>query len=329
MEEFQWRCEMGGSRLRFGLDCAGEATPREISPMKLTLKAAAAIALAVPVSASFAMGQATGVSRPDEVFITTSPEVSAQPAVSQHAPATTSPAAQVHPAELKTRDVLSASAVASAEGSPMASMRDDVVGPGNAGVDANVVARVDGPSNQLPTGTLLKVTLGREMTTKSTKIGSEFSGRLIEAVLRDGRVLLPAGSVLAGRVTDVHGGRRISGEASIHLQPTAITLPDGTRYGVRAQVVDTELYNSTRVDSEGTIVRRDHSVKTLSAVGLSTGSGAAAGAVIGGWPGALIGAGVGAGVSTTVWLKQDRQTSLPTDAKVTFILTSPMTIGMQ
>jgi hypothetical protein len=297
--------------------------------MKITLKAAAAIALAVPVSASFAMGQATGVSHPDEVFITTSPEINTQPVVRQPAPVSTSTTPQVHSSELKTRDVLSASAAVPAERSPMAAMRDDVVGTPNAGVDANVVARVDGPSNQLPSGTLLKVTLGRELTTKSTQIGSAFSGQLIEAVMRDGRVLLPAGSVLAGRVTDVHGGKRVTGEASIHLQPTAITLPDGTRYTVRGQVVDTELYGSTKVDSEGTIIRRDHPMKTLSAVGLSTGSGAAAGAVIGGWPGALIGAGVGAGVSTVVWLKQDRQTALPTDAKVTFILTSPMTIGMQ
>jgi hypothetical protein len=312
--------------LDLGLIASARRRPREISPMKIRLKVAAAIALGVPVSASLAMGQAAGVSHPEEIFITTSSEAVTQP-VSK--PSASTPIRQAESAELKTRPALSASSEAQVERSTMVSMRDDVMSAPNAGVDANVVARVDGPSNQLPSGTLLKVTMGRELTTRSTQIGSEFSGKLVEDVLRDGRVLIPVGSLLSGRVTDVHGGRRVSGEASLHLQPTTVTLPDGTRYTVRGQVVDTNLYASTKVDSEGTIVRRDHSMKTLSAMSLATGSGAAAGAAIGGLPGALIGAGVGAGVSTVVWLKQDRQTALPVDAKVTFILTSPMSIGLQ
>ena len=285
--------------------------------MKIRLKVAAVIALAVPVSASLAMGQAAGVSHPEEVFITTSPEAVTQPVAK---PSASTPIRQAESAALKIRPV---------EPSTLVSMRDDVLSPPNAGIDANVVARVDGPSNQLPSGTLLKVTMGRELTTRSTQIGSEFSGKLVEDVLRDGRVLIPAGSLLSGRVTDVHGGKRVSGEASLHLQPMTVTLPDGTRYSIHGQVVDTNLYASVKVDNEGTIVRRDHPLKALSAMSLATGSTAAAGAVLGGLPGALIGAGVGAGVGTVVWLKQDRQTALPVDAKVVFILTSPMSIGLQ
>jgi hypothetical protein len=44
-------------------------------------------------------------------------------------------------------------------------------------------------------------------------------------------------------------------------------------------------------------------------------------------PGAVIGAGVGAGVSTVVWLKQDRQTELPVDTRITFSLIEPLTVG--
>ena len=62
---------------------------------------------------------------------------------------------------------------------------------------------------------------------------------------------------------------------------------------------------------------------------LTAGSGMAAGAVVAGVPGALVGAGVGAGISTVMLLKQDRQMELPQDAKVTFWLTEPLTVGVQ
>ncbi len=59
-------------------------------------------------------------------------------------------------------------------------------------------------------------------------------------------------------------------------------------------------------------------------VGGVTGAGAVSGAMIGGGVGALVGAGIGAGVSTVIWLKQDRQATLPTDAMLVFSLTTPM-----
>ena len=92
---------------------------------------------------------------------------------------------------------------------------------------------------------------------------------------------------------------------------------------------DTNLFKDVKVDREGTIFRRDHAGKIASGMALTAGSGMAAGAVVAGVPGALVGAGVGAGISTVMLLKQDRQMELPQDAKVTFWLTEPLTVGMQ
>ena len=297
--------------------------------MKIGIRATVAVMLTVP--AVFATGQMTGVSHPEEVPVSTSPEGIAQP-VMYEAPAATSlpttrnaPVLQARPA---STPVLSASM------SPVAATsapREDSVlavhGPQDP--DASIVSRIDGPANQLPIGTIVKTKLGQELSTTRTIAGASWSAELTEAVERDGRVLIPAGSVLNGRVTDVHGGKRITGAASIHLLPQSVVLPDGTRYALHAQVIDTGLYKQTKVSEEGTIIRRDHAGKTLATMTLSTGSGAAAGAVFGGWPGALIGAGIGAGVSTVVWLKQDRQTALPAQTAVTFALTAPMTVGLQ
>jgi hypothetical protein len=55
-----------------------------------------------------------------------------------------------------------------------------------------------------------------------------------------------------------------------------------------------------------------------------TGASAVSGAMIGGGVGAAVGAGIGAGVSTVIWLKQDRQATLPKDVELVFSLTTPM-----
>lgn len=288
-----------------------------------------AAVLSLPLSFTVAGAQTSGVSHPDQAEITTSSDASAQNPDVQPALPTTRNAV---PAALQTH-------VASAVSSPVAprSHEDAFASTGAYAapdqtasvpdVDGEIVTRLPGPSNQLPVGTLISARIREAISTETTSPGSSFTASLTEPVLRDGAVLLPAGSVVTGRVTEVHGGKRISGPAAIHLQPVSVTLPDGTRYPLRGQVIDTGTYNHTKVDSEGTILRRDHARATVAELGLATGAGAAAGAVLGGVPGALIGGAVGAGVGTTVWLKQDKETVVPAQTLITFSLNEPLTVG--
>ena len=192
--------------------------------------------------------------------------------------------------------------------------------------DAGVVTYAPARPGEVPDGTLVKVRLREDLSTVTTRPGTKFTADVSEPVMRDGRVIVPVGSLLEGRVTWVRGGKRIGGAAAIHLEPRTVTLPDGTQYVLRAQAIDTDRWDTMKVDGEGTILRRDHSKKTAAAIGLSAGGGLAAGAMMGGVPGALIGAGVGAGVGTVVWLKQDRQAELNKNLGVVFSLTEPMSV---
>ncbi len=193
--------------------------------------------------------------------------------------------------------------------------------------DANIVTRVEGPANQLPAGTFLKTRLGQSVSTDTTSEGTSFTASLSEPVLREGRVLLPAGSLINGRVTEVRSGKRISGPAAIHLQPQTITLPDGARYKLVAQVIDTSLIHSTKVDDEGTIRSHGSSAVQKGAFALATGSGAVAGAVLAGPVGAIVGAGIGAGASTVVWLREDQHATLPAETGIVFSLLEPLTFA--
>lgn len=284
----------------------------------------------------------TGVSHPDSAMITTTPDTESTPAsapakpsaavpatdssqivygpyVPYHAPGT---AAQSVAADKKAFDP-DANIVTEATAG-----RDDrrlLSGAGSAaGNDAGVVTYVRSRPGEIPDGTLIKVRLREDLSTLTTKPGTKFSADVTEPVMRDGRVIVPAGSLLDGRVTWVRGGRRIGGPAAIHLEPRTVTLPDGMQYVLRAQAIDTDRWDSMKVDGEGSILRREHGKKTAAEISLAAGGGMAAGAMIGGLPGALIGAGVGAGVSTVVWLKQDRQAELHKNLGVVFSLTEPM-----
>jgi len=191
-------------------------------------------------------------------------------------------------------------------------------------IDSGIVTHVLSRPNEIPDGTVVKVRLSQQLSTATTRVGTAFLAEVTEPILKDGRVIVPAGSLLDGRVTMVRGGGRIGGPAALHLEPRMVTLANGSHYVLRARVIDTDRLGELRVDDEGTIVRRDWNKKTLAALALTTGGSATAGAMIGGVPGAVIGAGVGAGAGGIVMLKQSHQEVLPKDTAIVFCLTVPM-----
>jgi hypothetical protein len=284
--------------------------------MKIQITTAALVLAAVP---TFAQSGMTGVSNPDSAAISATDDNSTTPALKQRvkpsagtlAPVTVPPAAVVYGPYVP----YSGPAVAGASANVVA--LDDA--------DAMIVTSVPEREGELREGTLLKTQIRENLSTKTTLEGTRFTAQLTEAVERNGRVILPVGAILEGRVTEVHGGRRITGAAALHLETRDITLPDGTHYVVHAQLIDTGK-SEFRVTGEGTLKRKDHPKETLAIMGGVTGAGAVAGGMIGGGVGALVGAGIGAGVSTVIWLKQDRQATLSKDVALVFSLTTPMVL---
>ncbi len=193
-------------------------------------------------------------------------------------------------------------------------------------VDGQIVTSVTEVPGELGEGTLLRARIEQDLSTVTSEPGTPFTAALTEPVMKDGRVVLPVGAVVHGRVTMVHSGRRISGAALLHLEAKTVDLPDGTHYPIHALLIDTDQTNASKVDREGSLVRRDHPKETLAAVGLGTGAGAVAGGMIGGGVGAAVGAGIGAGAGTVVWLKESRQEAVPSGALLVFSLVTAMPV---
>ncbi len=196
--------------------------------------------------------------------------------------------------------------------------------PAGASREDDGVVQIRLVPHQLNEGVVLKTRLDQPLSTETSVRGTEFTAQLLADAGHSGEVLLPAGSVIHGRVTQVHGGKRINGTASIRLQAESVTLPDGSSYPLRATVSGITSDEDQHVNAEGAIQPNTHPKKTAIAIGSVTGAGTIMGAALGAGVGAGVGALVGAGAGTIFWLKQDSQTTLPQGTTIFFSLDEPL-----
>ena len=196
----------------------------------------------------------------------------------------------------------------------------------SADPDANIVTSVPDVPGQLNVGAPLRARLQNPLSTQETQVGDTFLAELVQPVTQHGVVLIPIGAQIRGRISAVHGGRRLTGRASIRLQPESITFPDGTSHRVYGQLIELDNFADAHVNSEGTVVGTDHPKATLAAIGLGTAGATAAGAVVGGPVGAGVGAAIGIGAGTVVWLRRDVQQELPVGTGLVFSLDEPLTV---
>ncbi|MGC2164350.1 MAG: hypothetical protein WA634_20815, partial [Silvibacterium sp.] len=244
---------------------------------------------------------------PPAVHAKPSPEVSApaQAAVPQtYAPATAS-APTVHNSQYDNTDYGIVTTPVPANHVNAAFPGDTAVLHTRSNYDANadIVTNVPESANELPEGTEIRVRLDQELSTNDTTVDTRFQGKVMVDVLNNGSVIIPAGSTLRGRVTQVSQGHHFGPAATLRLRPEIVLLPDGTAYHLYAEVLDSEA-SGTRTGSEGGIEPDAHVLKKTAEYGVGVGTGALVGAELAGPPGALAGSLIGAGLVTTHLLTQ-------------------------
>lgn len=193
-----------------------------------------------------------------------------------------------------------------------------------AGVMLLAVTGVAQTNMSLPAGTALKVKLENTLSTFSSREGDPFSGRVTEAVMLDGKTVVPVGATVQGRITKVSEPRRIAGKPTIGIFPETIVLPSGERYMLNAAVVDTSRRNGTDVNQEGQFKGAGHDGKDLTEIGMGTGAGMLVGGLIHGGKGLLIGGTIGATVTVAHWLGKHRSAMLPAGTELVMELSRPL-----
>ena len=175
---------------------------------------------------------------------------------------------------------------------------------------------------ELPEGTNIRIRLMDGLSTASSEKGEVFRGRVASDVLLGEQVVIPAGAEIDGRVVQVSSGHA-GGHGSMHLRPETVTLPDGSRYQLQAEITGTP-GSKTRVGNEGTILPDSRLKRDGIEYGGAVGAGATTGAILGGPVGALAGTMVGAGVITVHLLVSHPQATLESGTALLLTLTEPL-----
>jgi hypothetical protein len=181
-------------------------------------------------------------------------------------------------------------------------------------------------SASVPSGTALMVKLQTTLATFSNKVGDPFQGRLDQPVVLNGQTLLPAGTIVEGRVTKVSEPRRITGKPTLGILPEAVILPTGERFFLDATLIDTNMGPGTDVNAEGQFKGSGHDRRDQLEVGGGAAGGMLIGGLVGGPPGILIGGAVGAGSTTAHWLTKHHSAVLPAGTELTLELNRPLSM---
>ena len=280
-----------------------------------------------------AFAQNTGTSHPEQLddtitATTPAPQHYVKPSPDVPLPAASTPTLQTHAAQAPDETYHPYVAPGAVNPQPAlarhfdpdaAVVGDDTTDPSVAD-DSGIVLEAPVGPDEVPPATILRSHLMTPISTTVTRAGSYFSASLSYDIVRHGRVLIPAGTTITGRISTIHAGRHLGASAAIHLEPRSITLPDGTSLPLSAEVVDLGGMHGVNVTAEGTVVQNAFTRKDAAVIGGSTGSGALVGAAVGGGVGAAVGAAIGAGVGTFYWINRDREASLPAGTEIDFSL---------
>ena len=168
----------------------------------------------------------------------------------------------------------------------------------------------------IPAGAWIRVRVNQMLSSDRSQSGDAFSASLLEPLVVNGIVVARRGQTIVGRIAEAQKAGRVKGTSRLSVELTEISLVDGQQLPVKSQLVEY---------AGGTSKGRD-----ATAVGATTGTGAAIGAAAAGPIGAGIGAGAGLIASTIgVLSTRGKPTIVYPESILSFRTTAPIMISTE
>jgi hypothetical protein len=144
-------------------------------------------------------------------------------------------------------------------------------------------------------GTRIRVRMNETLSSKTARVGDRFTTNVTEPVYSNtGVLVIPAGSVVTGRVDTVTPAAKGGRTGRIGVSFMSVRTPNGYTRAINGSLTDLDS-KSAKSDSESTASGDKMAHRKLIFIGGGGAGGAILGAAIGGGKGALIGGLLGAG----------------------------------
>ena len=192
-------------------------------------------------------------------------------------------------------------------------------GPRSLDVDPSKVM----PAVVVPAGTVIPVRLTSRVTTKNAKDGDGIYGRTEFPITVDNKVVIPEGSNVRGRITEVKRPGRVKGKPELSLNFQTIVLPSG---------ISIPIYTSLRGaggagerKGEATVQGESSKGDDAKTIGGSAAGGGVTGAIFRGTKGAAVGGVGGAAAGTVgVLLSRGKDLELTPGTVIEIVLDRPI-----
>jgi hypothetical protein len=181
---------------------------------------------------------------------------------------------------------------------------------GSTTVPTGPVVANESRTGVVPAGQELDVRLQSTLSSETATVEQRFEATTVVDLTQNGRVLIPAGSVVNGVVSGVDKAGRIERAGKLTLSFDGITVR-GRQHSVRATATD--VFKSGGIlEEKGT-------------AGVGAGAGAIVGGILGGVKGAVLGAVIGAGGAVAA--TDGKDVELPAGSMVRVRFDTPVTIS--
>jgi hypothetical protein len=149
-------------------------------------------------------------------------------------------------------------------------------------------------SYQLKAGAKFRARINEELNSKTSKVGDTFTATVVDNMYSEGgELVIPDGSIINGRVTEVRQAKRGGDPGTIDVVFTSLRLPNRKTYPINGTLTD--LSSDASSDDEGQVSGDKMKNRKIIFIGGGAAGGAIIGAIAGGGKGTAIGAIIGAG----------------------------------
>jgi hypothetical protein len=142
--------------------------------------------------------------------------------------------------------------------------------------------------------TVIRVRINEEISSENARVGDRFTTTTVDPVYAGGVEVIPAGSIVTGRVASVLRASRKSKAGTLGVSFVSVQLPSGMTRSINGSLTDAAS-ESLSSDNEGQVSGRSSMKRNVVFIGGGAAAGALIGAIAGGGKGAGIGGILGGG----------------------------------